>query len=401
MAQQGFSSPLLAPDLQRKQMELQQNQMLAKALMQQGMQPNEGRMISGHYVRPDAGRAIANAFSMYAGMKGMQDAPQQMEDLQKAQQNYSAQAFGFSPTPQQLAAGLSDGGAQAFPVGPSGAPQQPATQSAGQQPMLLPGFDESQSRNMLAVMGPERYAQALARGLGDRGQGMSGLVPTNQGYAYRKPDGSTGFLTGDDGQPLMPVSLLNQDPTRQGDIAQARASGTETGKATAQAKFEAPKELATTDQMLSVIDGVLDHAGLDSAVGMIQGRLPPMTEGATDFNAKLGQLQGQLFLQAYQSLKGGGQITEVEGAKAEAAMAALTRVQSEDQFKAALKDLRDVVVSSRDRIAKRAGIEPGGSAQGSGQPTPDLPRPQSPADLENLPSGAIFIAPDGTRRRKP
>ena len=96
MAQQ-FTSPLLAPDLQRKQMEFQQNQMLAKALMQQGMQPNEGRMISGHYVRPDAGRAIANAFSLYAGMKGMQDAPQQMADLQKAQQDYNASLF----SPQQ------------------------------------------------------------------------------------------------------------------------------------------------------------------------------------------------------------------------------------------------------------------------------------------------------------
>lgn len=399
MAQQ-FTSPLLAPDLQRKQMEFQQNQMLAKALMQQGMQPNEGRMISGHYVRPDAGRAIANAFSLYAGMKGMQDAPQQMADLQKAQQDYTLSGFGFKASPQQLGQALSGGNAQAFPVGPSGAAQQPAVQDKTQQPMLLPGMNEAQSRNMLLTMGPERYAQALANASG-RMQGMSGLVPTDQGYAYRKPDGSTGFLTGDDGAPLMPVSLLNQDPTRQGAVAQARAQGTETGKATAQAKFEAPKELATADQMLATIDAVGNHKGLDSAVGWIQGRLPVMGEDATDFKAKLDQLQGQLFLQAYQTLKGGGQITEVEGAKAEAAMAALTRAQSEGQFKSALKDLRDVVVASKDRIEKRAGgnlslEKPRVQSTPSG-----IQSIQSAADYESLPSGAIFIAPDGSQRRKP
>lgn len=399
MAQQ-FTSPLLAPDLQRKQMEFQQNQMLVKALMQQGMQPNEGRMISGHYVRPDAGRAIANAFSLYAGMKGMQDAPQQMADLQKAQQDYTLSGFGFKASPQQLGQALSGGSAQAFPVGPSGAAQQPAVQDTTQQPMLLPGMNEAQSRNMLLTMGPERYAQVLANASG-RMQGMSGLVPTDQGYAYRKPDGSTGFLTGDDGKPLMPVSLLNQDPTRQGAVAQARAHGTETGKATAQAQFEAPKELATADQMLATIDAVGNHKGLDSAVGWIQGRLPVIGEDATDFKAKLDQLQGQLFLQAYQTLKGGGQITEVEGAKAEAAMAALTRAQSEGQFKSALKDLRDVVVASKGRIEKRAGgnlslEKPRVQSTPSG-----IQSIQSAADYESLPSGAIFIAPDGSQRRKP
>ena len=390
-----FQDPLLAPDLLRKQYQLQNNQALAQSLMQS--RAPQGQMVSGHYVAPNWTQQLAAALSPVVGQQIMNKMPEQLADLQKSRQESALGRFGFGP--QQLAAGLD--GAQTFPVGPSGTPQQPPTQSP--TPMTLPGLDEAQSRNMLLAMGPERYAQALARGLGGNGQGMSGLVPTDRGYAYRKPDGSTGFLIGDDGQPLMPVSLLNQDPTRQGAIAEARAGGTATGKAQAEAKFEAPKELATADQMLSVIDAVADHEGLDSAVGWIQGRLPVIGEGATDFKAKLDQLQGQLFLQAYQTLKGGGQITEVEGAKAEAAMAALTRAQSEDQFRAALKDLKDVVVASRDRIARRAGVEPladqSGPDQGSA-PT-GIPRIESQADYASLPSGSIFIAPDGSQRRKP
>ncbi len=35
-----------------------------------------------------------------------------------------------------------------------------------------------------------------------------------------------------------------------------------------------------------------------------------------DFNAMLDQVQGGAFLQAFESLKGGGQITQIEGEKA-------------------------------------------------------------------------------------
>ena len=163
MAQQ-FTSPLLAPDLQRKQMEFQQNQMLAKALMQQGMQPNEGRMISGHYVRPDAGRAIANAFSLYAGMKGMQDAPQQMADLQKAQQDYNASLF----SPQQDQGKMIG---QVLASGAAGGSAGPTNQNAAQLGQALSGkpvmpllFPNDPQRSLMAyqAMGPGDYLKATA-----------------------------------------------------------------------------------------------------------------------------------------------------------------------------------------------------------------------------------------------
>lgn len=197
------------------------------------------------------------------------------------------------------------------------------------------------------------------------------------------------------GQPLMPVTA---DPGTAGAVAEARASGTETGKATAKAEFSAPQEIATADQMLDTIDAVLNHPGLDSAVGMIQGRLPPLTQGATDFVTKLDQLKGQTFLQAYQTLKGGGQITEIEGTKAENAIANLQRPQSEPQFRQALKDLRDVVVAARKRMVDRIS---GSTEQQQPPSSTEAPRVASEADFNALPSGSLFIDPTGATRRKP
>jgi hypothetical protein len=186
-------------------------------------------------------------------------------------------------------------------------------------------------------------------------QGMSGLVPTDQGYAYRDPQGNMVIAKGPDGRPLMPVSLLSQDPTRQGEIAMSRAYGQQTGKSQAEREDQAPAELETIAQMRTTINQVKNHPGFSSAVGW-QGMFPTLP-GTKErgFVTALDQLKGQTFLQAYQRLKGGGQITEIEGKKAEAAIARLDRAQSEEDFKAALADLESVLDAAEQRIRSQAG----------------------------------------------
>lgn len=222
-------------------------------------------------------------------------------------------------------------------------------------------------------------------------QGMSGLVPTDQGYAYRKPDGTTGFLTGDDGNPLMPVSLLAQDPNRQTDISRGKAYGAQTGKTQAERESGAPQELATIDQMLGTIENVRGHPGFESAVGW-QGMLPtlPGTE-ARGFVTVLDQLKGQTFMQAYQSLKGGGQITEVEGQKAEQAIARLDRAQSEADFKSALDDLRQVLLDARQRILNGVGQQDAAPAASQAQASPSTtpPRVSDAAGYQSLSPGVV------------
>lgn len=314
---------------------------------------------TGHYGQ------FAPALAMGLGgmQRGMQDTREnQMREQQLAQDamwnNLRTQQAQLDLSNQQglrdWLAPTSTGTAQAFPVGAGG---------AGTTASML----QQRVQEALASPNPEirQWGFKMASMQNSNTQGMSGLVPTDRGYAYRKPDGSTGFLVGDDGKPLMPVSLLAQDPSRQQDIAQSKAYGAETGKSQAGLEFNAPGAIEDADRMLSTIDEVMSHPGLNQAVGAYVGALPTITPDARDFGAKLGQLQGQVFLQAYEKLKGAGVITDFEGQKAEAALAALTRAQSSEQFKAALQDLRAVVSSGQDRLRSRVG-----GANGAGQPAP-------------------------------
>ena len=108
--------------------------------------------------------------------------------------------------------------------------------------------------------------------------------------------------------------------------------------------------------MLSVIDGILDSPNLESSVGKVQGNLPDLlsTQGTLDFRARAAQLEGKAFLQAFQSLKGGGQITEAEGRKATAAIARLDQAQSEGAYREALLELRGIVEQSLERARNKA-----------------------------------------------
>lgn len=121
---------------------------------------------------------------------------------------------------------------------------------------------------------------------------------------------------------------------------------------------------AAAGDSLSLIDSVLGDPNLGAVTGMIQGRMPPVTQGGTDLVAKIDQMQGQAFLQAFQSLKGGGAITEREGQAALNAVARLQRVQSEEAFKASLQELRTIIERGKRRlegqnIPENGGIEVG------------------------------------------
>jgi hypothetical protein len=76
-----------------------------------------------------------------------------------------------------------------------------------------------------------------------------------------------------------------------------------------------------------------------------------------DFKARLDQLKGGAFLEARQLLKGGGQITDFEGKRAEAAMARLEVAQDEKAFDAALDDFNAAVQAGVKKLQTRSGRE--------------------------------------------
>jgi len=173
------------------------------------------------------------------------------------------------------------------------------------------------------------------------------------------------------GRGLVPVSV---SAPLQGNVSQSRAQGEAVGKATGEAKVGLPGALQMVDSAVNNIDqlignpetGASPHPGLGTATGL-SGTLDPRNyvpgTNATNFKARLDQLKGSVFLDAYQQLKGAGQITEVEGKKAEQAKARLDTAQSDEEFITALKDYRDALARGRAILIQKAG------GQAPGAPT--------------------------------
>lgn len=122
----------------------------------------------------------------------------------------------------------------------------------------------------------------------------------------------------------------------------------------------------TAMDALAVIDQALNHPGLQTATGL-RGSLDPRNyiagTDATNFRVLLDQVKGGVFLDAYKDLRGAGQITEVEGQKAEAAKARINRAQSPDEVVKGLKEYRAVVERGYERA--RQNLPAGSGASGS------------------------------------
>lgn len=136
-------------------------------------------------------------------------------------------------------------------------------------------------------------------------------------------------------------------------VSSGAAQGSEEGKNTASGIAGAPSEIAQAEQGIALIDSIMTDPALPAITGMLQGRLPPMTQDGVNLNVKIKQLQGKAFLEAFESLKGGGAITEREGLAAQNAMARLDRAQSAKAYTDALNELKSIMQAGMDRAKAR------------------------------------------------
>lgn len=148
-----------------------------------------------------------------------------------------------------------------------------------------------------------------------------------------------------------------------------KAQGKAEGQARGQAITTLGANIQQADQSIGLIDQMLTHPGLDTAVGL-SGTIDPRNyiagTDASNFNVMRKQLEGKAFLQAFQSLKGAGQITEIEGQKATAAIARLSTTQSEAEYRKALLELRGILEQGKARAKAMAA----GDFQSTGQTAP-------------------------------
>lgn len=151
-----------------------------------------------------------------------------------------------------------------------------------------------------------------------------------------------------------------------GAAAQGSASGDQatgglgTQISDEQRKFRArvPDLMSQSTGMLDSLTGVLNHPGKNVRLGALS-YVPRMAIRGTEgyaFDIANDQLQGQIFLEGYERLKGGGVITDYEGSKAEKAISRLDKGLSHKEYDAAVRDLAGVVISGMKRTYTKAGI---------------------------------------------
>lgn len=147
-----------------------------------------------------------------------------------------------------------------------------------------------------------------------------------------------------------------------------------TGKAQGAAVVNTPDANATADRMLQQIDEVKNHPGKSWGTGMTSlGNGIPGTEQYA-FQQRVDQLKGGTFLQSYNTLRGAGAITDIEGKKAEQAIARLNSGLSGREFDQALDDLKSVIQSGKERMNQKAAGNFTGGAPRSAAPAPKAGR---------------------------
>ncbi len=169
------------------------------------------------------------------------------------------------------------------------------------------------------------------------------------------------------------------------NMAAAKARGTELSKNKVAAELALPGALATAEQTLTLIDEMIGDAKVEKGRIVVRegGRRPApgfedyvglgmpglrFLEGsdAASYERRQLQIEGKTFLEAFESLKGGGAITEVEGAKATQAISRMNKAQSEVEYVKAARELQEVVRKGVERARTKAGVAPGGGGGTAG-----------------------------------
>ncbi|MFS8037697.1 hypothetical protein ACI7BZ_12180 [Xanthobacter sp. AM11] len=161
---------------------------------------------------------------------------------------------------------------------------------------------------------------------------------------------------------------INTIPKDVAGAARDKAVGTAAGQAQAQL----PGVEGMAAQVTKHIDDLANDPKLPDMVGPLASRLPNVTSDAARVQARMDQLQGGVFLQGYQMLKGGGAITEVEGLKAENAMARLNAAQNLKDYKQALGEFKDALTTGLAKLRAQGAMvpaSPSGSGNGPAAPT--------------------------------
>jgi len=129
---------------------------------------------------------------------------------------------------------------------------------------------------------------------------------------------------------------------------------------------------SSAQSTIADIDKLLKHEGLPRIVG-ITGAFPSIPgSDAANAQTNLDKIKGGAFLTALKSMKGTGAVSNIEGEKAETAIANLKQSQDEKQFKQSLVEYKNTVMRAANVAA---------AAIGEPAPYPNVPPAGEASDI--------------------
>ena len=143
-------------------------------------------------------------------------------------------------------------------------------------------------------------------------------------------------------------------------VAKSVAEGKLEGVSETEARISLPKVQGDAEYLKKSLDELVTHKGFKTSVGAGLGfmtKFVPASDAA-DWQARFKQIEGKKFMEAYQSLKGGGQITEIEGVKATEAASRMKAATSEDDFISAVNDYKAEIDRAVEIVERRSGMTP-------------------------------------------
>jgi hypothetical protein len=157
--------------------------------------------------------------------------------------------------------------------------------------------------------------------------------------AAQPQDGGGGVYEGDPNSAASaaPAPGTNYIPKDYG-TPETQKTGAEIAEKTRKA---IPAATEMSRRVIGAIEQVEKDPNLKNVIGTVQGRMPTFGEKNADVEEYIAQAIGGTFTSVYESLRGAQAITDVEGAKATAAITRLQNMkQSEPGYRQALSDAK-------------------------------------------------------------
>lgn len=156
-------------------------------------------------------------------------------------------------------------------------------------------------------------------------------------------------------------TAMDYNPEFQAQKAASVAGAKLQAANAAQAKIDLPKVVQQGEQTIKLIDDLLAHPGFNVSVGAKSpvGKVASFIPGtdAASFDIAQKQMLGKQFLEAFESLKGGGQITQIEGEKATQAMSRMDKSNSQEEYTKSARELQGIIRDGIGRAKQKAGMQ--------------------------------------------